>query len=355
MLKKLRRRGSMQAGLAPGTLVHIGQERVDAVKVTMLEYTSGNCWQKELQAVEECFTPLNPAATRWINVDGIHQLDLIEQLGDHFELHPLALEDVVNTEQRPKLDDYEDYLFVVVKMFLYHEDKHILEVEQVSLFVKEHLVISFQERAGDAFNPIRERLKNGKGKIRKQGADYLAYALIDAIVDHYFGIIERLGERVEDVQAELISDPDTRTLQEIHKLKKEMLFLRRSVWPLREVINNLLRGESPLVSKTTIVYLRDVYDHTIQVIDAIETFRDMLSSMVDLYLSSVSNKLNEVMKVLTIIATIFIPLTFITGVYGMNWQYMPELRWHWGYFTVLGVMAAIAIGMLIFFKRKNWL
>lgn len=355
MLYRLKRRGSKQAGLAPGTLVHIGEDRADLVKVTMLDYTKDLCQQKALQAVEECFTPLAPASTRWINVDGIHQLDIIEKLGTYYHLHPLALEDVVNTEQRPKLDDYEDNLFVVLKMFFYHEDTHVLEVEQVSLFVKEQLVISFQERPGDAFNPVRERLKNGKGKLRKQGADYLAYALIDAIVDQYFVIMERLGERVEDVQEELISNPNTQTLQEIHKLKREMLFLRRSVWPLREVINNLLRGESPLVSKNTMIYLRDVYDHTIQVIDAIETFRDMLSGMVDVYLSSVSNRLNEVMKVLTIIATIFIPLTFITGIYGMNWHYMPELEWHWGYFTVLGVMAAIAIGMLIYFRRKKWI
>ncbi len=355
MLYRLRKRGAMQAGLAPGTLVHIGRERAEAVKVSMLEYTREQFRQEELQTVEECFVPLAPASTRWINVDGIHQLDVIEKLGAHYQLHPLALEDVVNTEQRPKLDDYEDYLFVVVKMFFYHEDTHALEAEQVSLFVKDQLVISFQERAGDAFDPIRERLKNGKGKIRKQGADYLAYALIDAIVDHYFVIMESLGERVEEVQEQLIGNPDSQILRQIHTLKREMLFLRKSVWPLREVINGLLREESPLIHKDTVLYLRDVYDHTIQVIDAIETFRDMLSSMVDLYLSSVSNKMNEVMKVLTIIATIFIPLTFIAGVYGMNWHYMPELRWHWGYFTVLGVMAAIAIGMLIYFKRKKWL
>lgn len=216
-------------------------------------------------------------------------------------------------------------------------------------------VISFQEREGDVFNPIRERIRSGKGRIRKMGADYLAYALVDAIVDNYFIILEKLGEKIEDIEEELVTDPSPETLQAIHNLKREMIFLRKSVWPLREVVSGMERGESALLKETTGVYLRDVYDHTIQVIDTIETFRDMLSGMLDIYLSSVSNRMNEVMKVLTIIATIFIPLTFIAGIYGMNFQYIPELGWRWGYFAVLFVMVIIGIGMVTHFRKKKWL
>jgi len=288
-------------------------------------------------------------------VDGIHQVEVLELLGECFGLHPLVLEDILNTDQRPKMEDFSEYIFVVLKTFSYNDQSDEVEPEQISLILGPSLVLSFQERAGDVFDPIRERIRNGKGRIRRMGADYLAYALLDSIVDHYFIVLEQVGEDVEFLEEELVTNPTPETLQTIHNLKREMIFLRKSVWPLREVIGALERGESSLIKESTGIYLRDVYDHTIQVIDTIETFRDMISGMLDIYLSSVSNRMNEVMKVLTIIATIFIPLTLVAGIYGMNFQYMPELGWRWGYPIVWLVMLVIGAVMLVYFRRKKWL
>jgi magnesium transporter len=291
----------------------------------------------------------------WINIDGIHEIDVIERLGRHFNLHPLALEDVVNTGQRPKLEDFADYLFVVLKMLAVAEEGSEITTEQLSVVLGSNWVLSFQENVGDVFDAIRERIRSNQGRIRKMGADYLVYCLIDAIVDNYFLVLERIGERIEEIEDEVVANPAPETLQALHQLKRQMIVLRKSVWPLREVISRLERWESPLISKATDIYLRDVYDHTIQVIDAVETFRDMLSGMLDIYLSSVSNRMNEVMKVLTIIATIFIPLTLVAGLYGMNFKYMPELEWPWSYPSVLLVMLAIGVVMLFYFRRKRWL
>ena len=279
-----------------------------------------------------------------------------KQLGERFGLHPLVVEDILNTDQRPKLEDYGEYLFVVLKS-LYHSkiESDEPEIEQISLVLGPNYVLSFQERAGDEFEPVRERIRSDKGRVRKMGADYLAYSLIDLIVDTYFIVLEKLGERMEILEEELVLNPTTETLQAIHQLKREMVFLRKSTWPLREVIGALERGESPLIQDSTSIYLRDVYDHTIQVIDAVETYRDILSGMLDIYLSSISNRMNEVMKVLTIIATVFIPLTFIAGVYGMNFQHMPELAWPWAYPLVWAVMITIAAVMVVYFQRKRWL
>ena len=280
---------------------------------------------------------------------------IIEQVGNSFNVHPLVLEDIANTVQRPKMEDFDDYIFVVLRMLRFDEKDDETKTEQISILLGPDFVISFQEREGDVFDIIRERLRNNKGKIRKMGADYLAYSLIDAIVDNYFVILEKRGETIEEMEDKLVTNPTSETLQALHDLKREMIFLRKSVWPLREVISRLERSESPLINKSTFVYLRDVYDHTIQVMDSVDTFRDMLSGMLDIYLSSVSNRMNEVMKVLTVIATIFIPLTFIAGIYGMNFKYMPELGQAWGYPAVLILMLAIAVVMLINFRRKKWL
>lgn len=298
---------------------------------------------------------VNKPGVTWLDIDGVHQTEILEAVGAHANLHPLVIEDIHNTYQRPKVEDYEDYLYIVLKMISWDGDANEVRAEQVSLILGKNYVLSFKEDPGDIFDPIRQRLRESKGRIRKMGADYLAYSLLDQVVDHYFLILENLGEQIEDLEEELITNPDASTLQTIHHLKRELIFLRKSVWPLREAISSLERGESPLFQSDTLVYLRDVYDHAIQVIDTIETFRDMVSGMLDIYLSSVSNRMNEVMKVLTIIATIFIPLTFIAGIYGMNFVNMPELQWPWGYFMVWGVMIIIFIGMLIFFKRKKWL
>jgi magnesium transporter len=350
----IRKRGK-KIGLPPGTPVFVGERREEKVKISIIDYDQTQFKEREAKTVEVCFPFKDTPTVTWINVDGIHDVDIIEKIGKHFDLHPLILEDIMNTEQRPKMEDFGHYIYVVLKMLYYDDLEKETKIEQVSVILGDHFVISFQEREGDIFDSIRERIRKGKGRIRKMDADYLAYALMDMIVDHYFIILEKLGERIEELEDKVVTDPRPETLQEIHRLKREMVFLRRSVWPLRELINGLERGESSLIQKSSRIYLRDVYDHTIQVIDTVETYRDMLSGMHDTYLSSISNRMNEVMKVLTIIATIFIPLTFIAGIYGMNFEFMPELRWRWAYFIVWGVIAVVAVSMVIFFRRKKWL
>jgi len=354
MVKFINKRGK-KIGLPPGTPVFVGEKKIEKAKITIIDYDEKQFQEKEAKTVEECFPFKDTPTVTWINVDGVHQVDIIEKIGKHFELHPLIMEDIMNTEQRPKMEDFGPYIYIVLKMLYYDEKENETKIEQVSLILGESFVISFQEMEGDIFDHTRERIRNGKGRIRKMRADYLGYALLDAIVDNYFIILEKLGERIEELEDRLVTDPKPETLQEIHRLKREMIFLRRSVWPLREVINGLERGESSLIHKSCLIYLRDVYDHTIQVIDTVETFRDMVSGMHDTYLSFVSNRMNEVMKVLTIIATIFIPLTFIAGIYGMNFKFMPELEWRWAYFVVWVVIVIVAAIMVIFFKRKKWL
>ena len=346
---------SKKVGLPPGTLVHIGEKKVDATRITILDYDEAHFREEEIKTVDECIAFKDKPSVTWINVDGIHQVEILERLSDCFGLHPLVAEDILNTDQRPKMEDFGDYIFIVLKMLYQDHKNDEVIVEQMSLILGANFVISFQEREGDMFDPIRERIRSEKGRIRRMGADYLAYTLIDATVDNYFTILEKLGETVEDLEEELVTDPRPETLQSIHNLKREMIFLRKSVWPLREVVGGLERSESLLIKESTEIYLRDVYDHTIQVIDAVETFRDMLSGMLDIYLSSVSNRMNEVMKVLTIIATIFIPLTLIAGIYGMNFRYMPELEWPWAYPMLWLIMLAIGVSMLIYFRRKRWL
>jgi magnesium transporter len=343
-----------KVGLPPGTLVHVGERKAEHPRIRILDYDHENFQEKDIEKIEECFAFKEKPTVTWINVDGLHEVDIIEKIGAYFGIHPLVLEDILHTAQRPKTEDSGDYIFVVVKMLFYNGEKGEIVAEQMSMILGPNYVISFQERQGDVFDPIRERIRNGKGRIRKAGADYLAYVLIDAIVDHYFVILENLGERIESIEEELITNPIPETLQMIHKLKGFMVFLRKSVWPLRELVNSLERSESPLIAESTGIYLRDVYDHTIQVIETIETFRDMVSGMLDIYLSSVSNRMNEVMKVLTIIATIFIPLTFIAGIYGMNFKYMPELEWHIGYPVALAVMLLVVAFLVLYFRRKKW-
>jgi magnesium transporter len=347
---------SKKAGLPPGSLVHIGEKRGDKAKVAILDYDEAHVQEKEVETIEECFIFKDHPTVTWIDVDRIDHVETIEKLGGCYGLHPLVLEDILNTDQRPKMEEYDSYSFIVLNMLYYRDQSGQVDTEQVSLILGKNFVLSFQEgKEGDVFGPLRDRIRTGKGRIRKMGADYLAYAMIDAIVDHYFIILEKLGERIESLEDALVAQPTTGTLKEIHSLKREMILLRKAVWPLREVIGSLTRGESPLIQESTRVYLRDVYDHTIQVIDSIETFRDMVSGMLDIYLSSVSNRLNAVMKVLTIIATVFMPLTFLAGVYGMNFKHMPELEWTWAYPALWLVMIAIGVVMLVYFRKKKWL
>jgi magnesium transporter len=342
-MPRLIKKTSRKVGLPPGTLVHIGEKKGDKVKITIMDYDEARLEEKEAKTIEECLPFKDTPTVIWINMDGIHRMEIMEGIGKAFSLHPLLVEDVVNTEQRPKMEDFDDCVFVVLKMLSYDEKENEIKAEQISLVLGTNLVISFQEREGDVFDPIRERIRNGRGRIRKMGADYLAYALIDAVVDSYFIMLDKLEEKMEDIEEQLLLNPGPETLNAIHVLRRKMIFLRNKVWPLREVVAALERGESPLIHESTLIYLSDVYDNTIQVIETIEKFRDMLSGTIDIYLSMASNKMNEVMKLLAIIATIFMPLTFIAGIYGMNFRYMPELEWHWGYPVILLVMVAIGI------------
>ena len=348
-------RRSKKAGLPPGTLVYTGERRVESVRMAVIEYDEQHVQERHIASVTECLPFRATPTVTWLNVDGLHDVGVIETLGKAFELHPLLLEDILSTAQRPKFEDYEKSLFLVLKMLHFDDHHQGVETEQVSLIVGPNFVLSFQERVGDVFDSVRERIRNAKGRIRKLGADYLAYSLVDAIVDSYFLVLEKLGERIENLEEELVGNPSQKTLQQIHTLKREMITLRRSIWPLRELVSSLQRSESPWIAESTRVYLRDVYDHTIQIIDTIESFRDMVSGMLDIYLSSISNRMNAVMKVLTIIATLFIPLTFIAGVYGMNFEHMPELEWRYGYAVVWGVMICVAATMLVYFRRRKWL
>lgn len=347
---------SAKAGLPPGTPIHIGEKKTEKTKITVIDYNEQTFQEKEVEKPEDCYSFKESKTITWINIDGIHDISLIGKIGKHFELHSLILEDIVNTEQRPKTEEFEKHLFIVVKMLYYNGKTPELIVEQVSFIAGDNFLISFQEKdTGDVFNAVRERLRKAKARFRKSGSDYLLYSLIDAIVDNYFTILEKEGERIETMEESLLKNPSTRTLHDIHSLKRELILLRKAVWPMREVISYMQRTESPLIKKTTKIYLRDLYDHTIQVIDTIETYRDMTAGMIDLYMSSLSNKMNEIMKVLTIIATIFIPLTFVVGIYGMNFKNMPELEWQYGYPAIMALMFLIAYVMINYFRQKKWL
>ncbi|HJT21560.1 MAG TPA: magnesium/cobalt transporter CorA [Nitrospira sp.] len=350
---KLVQKRSKKTGLPPGTLIHIGEKKADKVHITAFHYSADRCEERQVDQ-PELLGPPSDESVLWVNVGGVHKMDVLEAFGKQFGLHPLLLEDIANTDQRPKLDDYETYFFLVTKMLILTE-RHDLLVEQVSLVLGRNFVLSFQENGTDVFQPVRERLRGGKGRLRQAGADALFHALIDAIVDHYFAVLEAVGEKIEALQQVVVADPRPDTLGEIHALKRQLLFLRRAVWPLRDVMNNLSRSDCPFLQHPTKAFFRDVYDHVIQIVDTIETLREMVSASLDIYLSSVSYRLNAVMRVLTVITTIFMPLSFIASIYGMNFEYMPELQARWGYPVVLGVMVAVGIGMLIVFRKKRWL
>jgi len=344
-----------KAGQPPSVPVTAREARPGKAKITLMDYDESKFQEREIQNIDEVLPFKESPTVTWINIDGLNDAPVMDKIAEYFGIHHLVMEDIVTTNQRPKLEDLEDYSYIVLRMITCNS-KNEMVAEQVSLILGSNFVISFQEReGGDVFDPIRDRVRTGKGRIRKMGPDYLAYCLIDAIVDNYFVVLENLGERVEVVENELVSNPTPQTLVVIHDSKRDLLFLRKTVWPLREVVDRLERGESRLVKKSTAIYLRDVYDHTIQIIDTVETLRDMVSGMLEIYLSSMSNRLNEVMKVLTIIATIFIPLTFIVGIYGMNFRYMPEIEAKWGYPAVVISMAIVAGVMVLYFRMKRWL
>lgn len=361
MKRKKRKRDGRQgrytdkAGLSPGTPVFIGEQKQEKTTISVIRFSEDFAVEKRDARVGDCALAREQSGITWVSVVGIHDVNVIAALGEHFGIHPLTQEDIVNTAQRPKSEEFDDYIFVVMKMFAYDEVQKDIDIDTVSIILGKGFVISFLERESAVFEPVHDRIVNAKGRVRKLDADYLAYALMDAVVDAYFVALERIGDHIESIEDDIVAAPVPAHMQELHRLKREILFVRKSVWPLREEIGSILKSESPLIQASTGVFLRDLYDHTIRVIDIVETSRDILSSMHDTYLSSVSNRMNEVMKVLTIIATIFIPLTFIVGVYGMNFDYMPELRWHYGYNGIWGIMLSVSAGMLIYFRRQKWL
>ncbi|MBE2225966.1 MAG: magnesium/cobalt transporter CorA [Ignavibacteria bacterium] len=355
-LRRLFRPKKKPAGLPPGTAIYTGDvPKGEKISVNMLDYKGQVVTEKEIIDPAECKIFTQKDSISWIDVEGIHDAEMVQKIAAAISLHPLVVEDILNVEQRAKMEEYDGYIYLVLKMF--HLGKKSSEIipEQVSIILAKNYVVTFQEGIeGDTFHEIRTRIRNNKGIINNMTSDYLVYSLIDSIIDSYFSILEVFGERIEHLEEELVNNPQKRTLTEIYRIKREMLYIRKSIWPLREAISRLERGESELVSRNTHLYLRDVYDHTINVLDTIETYRDMLSGMIDIYLSSISNRLNETMKYLALISTIFIPMTFIATVYGMNFEIMPELKWAQGYWFALGLMLTMGLGFYIYFKRKKW-
>ena len=373
LLKRMTSSYAGKKGFPPGTLTHVGTVYTDQTQVRRNDFEAGGAESRELEKWEDLLPFLPSRKITWIEVCGIHDVNAIEKIGQQFSIHPLVLEDILNTTQRPKFEESDDYLFLVMRVpflqknsettsahpnnhnHLKPDHKYEIAFEQVSLLLGKDWLMSFTESERQLFTPLRERLLAGKGRLRGQGTDYLAYALLDVIVDQFFVVLEDLGEAIEFLDEELVLQPGPPLLRQIHSFKRQMIFLHKAVWPVREIIATFERCDSNLRSPETGPYLRDAYDHIIQVIDTVETYRDLISGMLDIYLSSISYRLNEVMKVLTIISTLFIPLTFIAGVYGMNFKNMPELRWEYGYFALWGVMGLITLGMLKFFRAKKWL
>jgi len=357
-MEKLATGLSRKSGLVPGSLVHVGDLDQHPVRISVIEYDADRVEERLVTSTEDCVPHEGGKGVTWVNVEGVHDVKIVERIGECFGLHALLLEDVMNTEQRPKIEEYGDYLYIVVRM-LYEkprEDDDTMDIdsEQVSFVVGPNILFTFLEDPGDVFDPVRKRIREDRGRVRRHGADYLAYALIDVIVDNYFTVLERFGDLAEDLEQNAMGSPTSETLQDIQLMKRAMIQVRRAVWPLRDVVNVLVRGDSRLIKKTTIVFLRDVYDHVIRVVDIVETYREMLGGLMEIYLSNVSNRMNEVMKVLTVIATIFIPLTFIAGVYGMNFDHMPELHWEHGYWYVWAGMLSVGLVMLLYFRKKKW-
>jgi len=354
VMGRLVRRAVRSPGAPPGTLV-APPPKVERVRLRFFDYEEGRWEENEKATVEECFVLKDLPTVSWINVDGLHDVQLIEKMGTYFGLHPLVLEDITTPGQRAKFEEYGRYLYVVLPMLAWDAERDVVVEEQLSLVLGSNYVLTFQERYGDVFTGVRERIRTDGSRLRQRGPDYLAYALMDAVVDHYYHVLETVGDATERLEERVLLDPAEETMKELHTLKREIMVVRRSIWPLREMLGTVQRSENELLTERTQLFMRDVYDNAVQVIDAVESLRDVISGLVDLYLSTVSFRTNEVMKVLTIMASIFIPLTFMAGIYGMNFEYMPELALEWGYFGLLGAMFVVGMGMVLYFRRKGWL
>lgn len=354
--KKQKHKLKSKLGMAPGTPVFTGLQKMSTVDISTIYYSEDNFYENNPKTSDEVIESIKKSdGVTWINIDGLHDVAAIETICEFLDIHKLTVEDILNVGQRPKLEDYTHYLHVVLKEINFDREEETIEQEQISFILKGNVLITFQERTGDVFDGVRKRIREGKGNVRKRGADYLLYALLDNVVDHYFVVLESYGEKLDDLETELLENPDKNTLTKLHNFRRETLGLRRTVYPLREMVAAFEKLEEPLFSQSNKVFTRDLYDHTIKVIETVEIYRDMTSSLLDLYINSVSNKLNEIMKVLTIMTSLFIPLSFIAGVYGMNFDNMPELHYKYGYYIVWGVMIVVFIGLLIFLKRRKWM
>ena len=349
-----RKRRSTKTGLPPGALVHLGERKLDHAQLALIDYGPDGLDERQFDSPGEClaFTPTRTC--QWLNVHGLHEPEVLAEIGRRFNLHPLVLEDILNTDQRPKLDEYADYLFVITRFFDYDDKTATVSSEQVSMVIGHDFVLTFQERPTGNFNPVRDRLRQDRGPVRRAGTEYLAYALLDAIVDRYFGVLESLGDRVEQLEDELMHKPSSRVLGTLHHMRREATTLRRAVWPLREVINGLARNNQ-FFSAEVQPYLRDIYDHTVHVIESLEAIRDLIAGMLEIYLSTVSNRVNREVRVLTVIALIFMPSSLLAGIFGMNFHFMPLLDNPEGFYMIIGLMLGVAATLALLFWRRKWL
>ena len=352
---RLYKRHRAKPGQSPGTLVYDREPRVDKVSIRVMDYAPDSCTVRATTDVEDTFRLRDSDTVSWIDVEGLHDTDLLNRFGTHFGLHPLVLEDILNTHQRPKIEEYDDHLYLVVRMLAPGINGEELHSEQVSIILARRFVITFQEIPGDVFDPVRKRIDLGKGRVRRMGTDYLVYALIDSIVDNYFLLLEKIAERIEQVELSITEGPKPEDLGRVHQLRRELVYMRRNIWPLRDVVIALERSETEIVGDDARVYIRDLHDHVVQVIESMENFRDVLASLQDLYVSAISNRTNEVIRVLTVISTIFVPLTFLAGVYGMNFDVLPELHWRWGYLAFWAVSLALVGVLIAFLRSRRWI
>ena len=348
------RRSGKKAGAPPGTLMHLGEHRTYRVKITQVNYDENNYSEKNDISLAELFKSFPEYNVEWVNFDGIHDVEMIERIGSHYSINMLVLEDIVNSSQRPKFEDYDDYVYIVLRMLTHNEKRNETESEQVSIILNHKKVLTFQEKESDDFESIRERIRKKKGRLHKTGPDFLCYSIIDYIIDNYFTVLEKIGDRIDLLEEEVLGDAEEDTIHKLHALKRDTLAIRKSLWPIRDILGYMLKPDTAIITDSTRLFLRDAYDHTVEAIETVEAYRDFISGLLDINLSRMSNRMNEVMKVLTLISTIFIPLTFIAGVYGMNFKMMPELEWRFGYYTIIAIMFSVAVVMLVYFKKKKW-
>lgn len=347
---------SGKAGLPPGTLIHVGEVHHPDTRISIIDFNAGHYEQQIANSLEQVSKSRDcPDSVTWLNIEGLSDIALIEGLGKQFNIHPLILEDILNTHQRPKVDEYDDCLFLVAKVIQLNKDTNIVDYQQISILLFDRLIFTFKERQDQMLLPIQERLRSGKGIIRQHGADYLVYLVLDSVIDQYFSMQDSMDEIIDSLEEELLKNPTRESLIKIQRVKRELIYIRRIVSPQRDMLGVILHTDTPLIGEKTRVYFRDVYDHVLRVSEAIDSYREMMTGLLDIYVSSISNKMNEIMKVLTVFASIFIPLTFLTGIYGMNFENMPELKWKWAYPVVWGVFITLPVVLLIYFKKKKWL